>query len=138
MTMEQSASVDDRGASWKKLEKDLDLYKFYLDILLKAAAFILGITGAVTSYYFAHAREKYIVYSLILPFIINIGFLLICSFGAGFAETLKNDHYQVCSDAGVEPPYEMSPLVGFLYLCAVTSGIIAAGLGTLFVLALLR
>jgi hypothetical protein len=86
---------------WRELDKDLDLYKFYLELLLKAGGLILGVTGAITSYYFANDRKQpLIVYSLLLPLIVNGGFCLICAFGVRFAEILRKSHYKVCADAG--------------------------------------
>src|SRR5690348_9275915 len=124
--------------AWRVVEKDLDLYKFYLEILLKAAAFVVGITGAMTSYYFAHQTEHLIVYSLLLPFVINGGVFLICTFSVHFAETMRRTHYQLCKDAGVSPAYEMAPLPNFLRLCSVMFGMITVGIAIFFVSQLLR
>jgi hypothetical protein len=33
-------AMDDRESAWRELDKDIDLYKFYLELLLKAAAFV--------------------------------------------------------------------------------------------------
>jgi hypothetical protein len=130
--------MEDRDWAWRELEKDIDLYKFYLDLLLKAVASVLAITGAITSFYFAHEREPLFVYSLLLPFIINAGFCLICGLSVGFAQVLRRNHYEICTKAGVQNAYEMSPLPGLLYLCSVISGVIAVGLATLFIIRLLR
>ncbi len=87
--------MDDRESAWRELDKDVDLYKFYLDLLLKAGAFVLGITGALTSYYFAHEKDVLIVYSLLLPVVVNGGFRSFASSVSGLrsrcdANTLRS------------------------------------------------
>ena len=124
--------MDDKESAWRELDKDVDLYKFYLDLLLKGAAFVLGITGALTSYYFSHEKEALTVYSLLLPVVVNGGFCLICIFSIQFALTLRRAHYEVCARAGVEAPYEMSALPGLLILCSAVFAIVAVGLAVLF------
>jgi hypothetical protein len=130
--------MEDKDWAWRELEKDLDLYKFYLEFLLKAVASVLAITGAITSFYFAHAQEPLMVYSLLLPFVINAGFSVACSLSIGFAQVLRRDHYEICARAGIQKAYEMSPLLGLLYLCSVVSGLITAGLAALFAIRFLR
>jgi len=44
-------------------------------IVLKAAALILALTGTIVSYYLAYQSEHLMAFSLLLPLVINAGFL---------------------------------------------------------------
>lgn len=125
--------MDEKELIWRELDKDIDLYKFYLDVIIKSAIFVFGITGGIVSYYFANKSKPLIQYSLIFPMIINFGFFLICVFSIKFAETLKDEHYRVCEKAGVLIPYEMSPLSNLLRLFSVMYGLCTVGLLVLLV-----
>ncbi len=37
--------MDDRELLWMAFEKELELYKFYLEVALKLSVFVFGITG---------------------------------------------------------------------------------------------
>ncbi len=67
----------EREDLWKEFEKSIDLYKFYLDMVLKASIFIFGITGGITSYYLSNTNKPLIKLSLVLPLIMNAGFTLL-------------------------------------------------------------
>ena len=130
---DERKQMDEKEIIWRELEKDIDLYKFYLDVIIKSAIFVFGITGGIISYYFANESKPLIQYSLIFPTIMNGGFFLICVFSIKFTETLKNDHYRVCEKAGVLIPYEMSPLSNILRLFSVMYGLSTVGLVILLV-----
>ena len=115
--------MDEKEIAWRELEKDIELYKFYLDLIVKSAIFVFGITGGVISYYFANESKPLVLYSLIVPLLMNSGFFVIYIFSVNFAETLRNSHYLVCEKAGVLIPYEMSPLPSILRLLSLMYGL---------------
>jgi len=60
----------------------IDLYKKYMDIVLKINLFYYGITGALLSFYFSqNGNNSLIEYSLIMPILFGIGFAIIFIFG---------------------------------------------------------
>lgn len=54
---------------------NVDLYKTYLELLVKFNIFYYGITGAILSYYFGNFEKIPILkYSLIFPILMSFGF----------------------------------------------------------------
>ena len=128
--------MSNEGSRWE-LEQDLGLYKFYLDLVLKAAVFLFAITGGISSYYLANRdAEPLLAYSLFLPIVVNAGFSLICGLSAGDAQVMRDRHYQLCEKEGVRLAWEMRPLPMLLRLFAVVYGVIAVALIVLMVLGL--
>lgn len=112
------------------LEKDIDLYKFYLDVSLKLSIFVFGTTGAIVSYQQASlSRSPLIGLSLIFPLLLNLGFAIICKTGVRPAVELAREHEtrvrtlrsQRGRDLGIEA-YDLTSLprtlelLGWLYL----------------------
>jgi hypothetical protein len=123
---------------WKDIETDLSLYKFYLELLLKAATVALALTGGVASYCLAHLELRPVKYALLLPFLVNVGFSVICAFGYRPAVQMEADHQNTCKHRGIASPYDFSPLTNLLILLAIVYAVIAGGIGTLFVIALVN
>ena len=87
--------MDDRELLWKAFEKELELYKFYLEVALKLSVFVFGITGAIISYYLAHAAAgPWTRWALVLPLIMNCGFGFVCWRGIEPARRLAENHRQ--------------------------------------------
>ncbi|GAA3620142.1 hypothetical protein [Flavivirga jejuensis] len=60
-----------------------ELYKFYLDIVLKSVTFVLGVAGAVIAYLLKEAKTHLSAYGLFVPSILCLGM------GGGFLLSLK-------------------------------------------------
>lgn len=125
--------MDEKDFLWKQIEKDIELYKFYLELLLKSAVFVFAITGGVISYFFSNEEKPLMALSLFIPILMNLGFFLICLFSHKFAVVLKEEHYRLCEGAGVTVPYEMSPLPNMLKLFSILYGIVVVGIGSLMI-----
>lgn len=124
--------MDNDEKIWKKLNTDTDLYKFYLDLLIKSGTYFFLITGAILGWYFSQNNKVLIKYSLILPFIMNFGLIIICSFSIKPVKIMKKEFEETCSKAGFRFVYDMRPLLNVLYLFLCTYLIINAGLVLLF------
>ena len=124
--------MEDKTDNWRRLEKDVDLYKFYIGFLLKIAAFALGLTGAIVSYYLAHRIDHLMVYSLLLPLLVNVGLFILCSISIRLADELRQQHYLVCEELNIGFFYEMSPLSNLLRLFSIMYALIAIGIALLF------
>ncbi len=61
----------------------IELYKFYLDIVLKSVTFVLGIVGAVLAYLLKEAKTHLSTYGLFVPSILCLGM------GGAFLLSLK-------------------------------------------------
>jgi hypothetical protein len=103
--------------AWKEIETDLELYRFYLEIILKSAAFVMAFTGAVLSYYLGKPASTSLRLALWLPIIVNAGMFAVSAVGLPFAFGLRRIHVLRCTDAGLKGWYELAPLPMILILC---------------------
>ena len=116
-----------------QVKQDFDVYKFYMEFALKSGIFVFGITGGIASYYLAHSGQDFMQYSLILPFLFNVAFCVICFGGLRAAKELIVDQERLAEKAGLMMPYEMAPLKYLLIIFGIVYGCSAIGLGILFV-----
>lgn len=118
---------------WKEFDKNIDLYKFYLEIVLKTSIFIFGITGAIVLHYFSNASKPLVELSLCLPLIINSGFAYLCFNGASFENILDRDHEILSEELGTRIAFMFNPLYEVLRLFAVLYALVFIGLGVILV-----
>ncbi|ASC73291.1 hypothetical protein XM38_042550 [Halomicronema hongdechloris C2206] len=123
----------EREDLWKEFDKNIDLYKFYLEIVLKTSIFIFGITGAIVSYYFSNASKPLVELSLCLPLIMNAGFAYLCFKGASFADILDRDHDILSEELGTRIAFTFSPLHEVLRLFVVLYALVSISLGVILV-----
>ena len=126
MVTENIAPKND--ALWQRYDKEIDLYKYYLEIAVKGALFVFGITGALTSYYFTHSDEPWLVYALLLPIILNLGFVILFYYSINEARMMANEHRSTCNTLGITP-FNMTPLPSLCAILAIMYLIVAIGLG---------
>ena len=115
--------MSDSDIVWRKIEKDIDLYKFYLELILKSGIFVLGITGGLVSFYFANQGKDLIIYSLLMPTLMNLGFFVICFKSIRFANVMRKEHFKFCKKVGIEKGYNFRPLAEFLQLFSCIYGV---------------
>ena len=123
----------DNDMLWRQVDKDIELYKFYLEILIKAAMVIFAITGGITSYCLAHDDSPLMAYSLLLPIILNTSFSLICFMGLAPAKFMVQGHIDICENNDALIPYDFTPLIHVLYLFISMYTMVAIGLFILFI-----
>jgi len=74
---------DQNELLWNQYTKLIDLYKFYLDIVLKANILYYAITGGILTFIFsAKGQNEFVILSLLLP--IGMGILLTYIFRKGY------------------------------------------------------
>ncbi len=83
--------MDENELKWKRFTLDIDLYKSYLELLIKFNVFYYAITGAILSYYFAHQDIKVLACSLILPLILSLGFGVFFLYAAKLVTVMRAD-----------------------------------------------
>jgi hypothetical protein len=120
--------MENKEKLWKLIEKDIELYKFYLELMIKASVFVFGITGAIVSYYLAHRGTPLLQLSLIVPIIMCAGFSVICFKGKIFADVMCADHYKISDKLGIEAAYELSPLPDSLLILFIIYALISIAL----------
>ena len=123
----------EREDLWKEFDKNIDLYKFYLEIVLKTSIFIFGITGAIVSYYFSNTSKPLVKLGLVLPLIMNAGFTYFCFKGARFAHILDRDHKILSQELGTRLVLTFSPLHEVLRLFTILYALVSVGLAVILV-----
>ena len=121
---------------WRKLEKDIDLYKFYLDISIKTAIFVFGITGALVSYYFS-GKQSLAVYALLFPAVMNCEFFILFRASIAASNKLRDSHEHTCRQLELQPAFDMNPLPSVCMIFSSMYFLATVGLLTIFALDLL-
>ena len=107
-----------------EIDKDIDLYKFYLDLSVKVVAFLMATTGALTSYYFSQPASPLFALSLLFPALMNAGFAVLFGFSIERAREIQKDHVATSQKLGVEP-FDMNPLRSicqlFCWMCSLAT-----------------
>lgn len=62
---------------WAQYESDIELYKFYVNFVLKINAFHYAMSAAIFSYLLAHKTEQYLQILLAFPIIFSIAIIVI-------------------------------------------------------------
>lgn len=57
---------------WQEYSQLVDLYKFYLGLIVKANIFAFGITGAIITLLFRETSSELAKYGLVVPFILCV------------------------------------------------------------------
>jgi len=74
------------------IEKEIDLYTFYLGVTISLSVFVFGTTGAILAFQLNRSLDSIIGYSLLVPVFLNIGFSCICRKGVRIANNLAEGH----------------------------------------------
>jgi hypothetical protein len=114
-----------RTLRWK-IDKDIELYRFYLDVSVKAAVFLMTVTGATASYVLSNQKSRVSGLALLFPALIDVCFAVLFFYSIGEATRLFEDHTRTSKQLGIDP-FNMAPLRAvcliFFLMC------IVAGLG---------
>ena len=125
--MEDRETQDkDTTLRWK-IDKDLELYQFYLDVSVKGAVFLMTVTGAIASYILSDARGKFSSIALTFPTVMNAGFAVLFFYSIGESNRLFELHKEACRKLGIAA-YNMKPLRSVCQLFALMFSVAAVGL----------
>jgi len=124
--------MDDRELDWNNYNMGVNLYRSYLDLVIKINLFYYAITGAIVSYYFAHSNNGLVKYSLLLPILMSILFAAFFIYSAVLANNMRNDIRKSAKALGFDVCLEARVLVVFLYLFALLFISVFISLGFVF------
>jgi hypothetical protein len=79
----------------KQYDIAVELFKFYLDLIIKLNVFYYAVTGGILSFYFSNLDVEGIKYSLLLPFAMSISFALFFTYGACLMKPLREEVFAV-------------------------------------------
>jgi hypothetical protein len=131
-------SVEDRETQDKdmtlrwKIDKDLELYQFYLDVSVKGAVFLMTVTGAIASYILSNPRSHIANIALTFPAVMNAGFAVLFFYSIGESNRMFELHKETCRELGIAA-VNMKPLRSVCQLFALMFSVAAVGLILLMV-----
>lgn len=116
---------DDRETILRwKIDKDIELYKFYLDVSVKGAVFLMAVSGAIASYVLSKPGGTIISFALSFPAIVNGMFAVLFFYSRIEAKRIEVVHIETSRELGV-PEVNMKPLRSicmiFCLMCLVAS-----------------
>jgi hypothetical protein len=98
---------------------NIDIYKFYLSIIIQMNLFYYGITGAILSFYFLHSEISYLKYSLLLPIIFSVGLIAIFISGISKSKVLNNDTKEIACKLNLDTFHDLDTLKYVLILFSI-------------------
>ena len=121
--MDSTKTTDDVD----RFRAEIDMYKFHLDIAIKAGIFVFGISGAISSYYFGNKSIDLANFSLVVSIILNLGFAIVYGLGVSAANEMERNHQHTCKSLNLEP-FDMRPLAGVCQTMWIMCAMVAVGL----------
>ncbi|MCW9027880.1 MAG: hypothetical protein OQJ80_03020 [Kangiella sp.] len=110
---------------------NVDLYKSYLDLVVKINAFYYLVTGAILSFYFTNSTLPLVKWSLLFPLIMSLALSALFIIGASLAKVSRNDVFKIRDKLGLDVAPEIGVLILFLYTVAVFMLLVSIGLAFL-------
>ena len=125
--------MNDRELLWNQYKQNVDLYKFYMEHLIKLEAFYYAITGAIFSYYSSHTDVENTQYSLLLPLIMSLAFAGFFFYGAILINITRKETFRICKVLGVDVAPDLGVLAILLRIFACISLLVAGVSGYVIV-----
>jgi hypothetical protein len=113
---------------WRQYELHVDLYKHYLKLCIEINALYYAITGAIVSYFFAHAGEANMRLALVLPLCLTMLLGAFFVYGAHLMRITRAEIYSIRDSLDLESAPDTTVLIAALFGSATMMGIIAVGL----------
>jgi len=123
-----SEEPSEREILWRDYALSADLYKFYVETVVKVNVFYYAITGAIVSFCFAQRQIAYTKWALMLPALMSVSLAFLCGWSIPFATTLQKENYTLARKLGMDAPHEFGPLVFILWMFAALQTVSAIGL----------
>ena len=117
---------------WKQFSIHVDLYKHYLDLIIKFNAFHYAVTGAIISFYFSKNDISLIRYSLLFPVLMSFGFAVFFFYATSKIKNLRAELLDIVEALGLHMIPEVNVLKFLLILSGVLFLIVATSLLGLF------
>jgi len=113
---------------WRwKVDKDIELYRFYLDVSVKATVFLLTVTGATASYVLANRQDRVTALALLFPALINLCFAVLFFSSIPPSARLYREHRKTCDQLPVAA-FDMRPLGAVCLIFAIVCSMAGVGL----------
>lgn len=113
--------MQEQDKLWKQYEKHIDLYKFYMELVVKINAFHFAISGAIASFYFANQSNVSMKWALLLPALLSLCLFVFFIFGAIANLVSRNDVFELRDQLGLKVAPELIVLTVFLGIFALAN-----------------
>ena len=110
--------TSDKDILWKQYELQVELYKKYLELVLKFNIFYYAATGALISYYFSKSDIALMKYALLLPVLMSLGFAALFFYGAWAQAVSREEIFNLRDALGLETAPETRVLQVLLCISA--------------------
>lgn len=110
--------MDKSDLLWRQYSQNVELYKFYMSLLIQLNTFYYAITGAIFSFYFANASIPNIKYSLVLPLIMSMGLIIFFVYGAILMQVLRNEVFEIRDALGLNAAPDLGVLTVLMSIFA--------------------
>jgi len=81
-TPSHSLPPSEQEMLWREYQMSIDLYKFYIDMIIKMLVWYYAITGGILSFYFTRTKMPLARWALLLPCIVSFAILILFLWGA--------------------------------------------------------
>lgn len=122
--------MNDRELLWRQYQLNVDLYKGYLELVVKMNVFYYAVTGAILSFYFANHNEL-TQWSLVLPLLMSLALGTFFVIGALLARVPREEIFKIRDALGLMAAPEVGVLIFLLWIFAVLMFVVAGGLAWL-------
>jgi hypothetical protein len=108
-----------RDLLWNQYELHVGLYKFYPDLAIKLNIFFYAVTGGLLSFYFSHANDGAVRWSLALPAVMSFAFAWLFYRAASLVGVVRLEVFRIRDALGLLTAPELQVLVYVLRIFAV-------------------
>jgi len=115
----QASGSEARELLWKQYELHVSLYKFYLDLAIKLNIFFYAVTGGLLSFYFSHANDGAVRWSLALPAVMSFAFAWLFYRAASLVGVVRREVFRIRDALGLLTAPELQVLVYVLMIFCV-------------------
>ena len=120
--------VDIENQYWRLAE----LWRFYLDLIVKVNVFFTGVAGSLVAYVIGGRKDDpEIEMALLLPFLLSCGFFIISFRGIRQSRELERSMNQIAAKISLAQPIHASLLREAITLTAAFYGLSSLGIGLL-------
>jgi len=96
---------------WRQYKLHVDLYKFYLDIVIKLNVLFYGITGGIITYYFTNSDNELARFALLLPIIMSLALGVLFFYGATLMRVVRIDLFKLRDQLALETAPDLHVLI---------------------------
>jgi len=113
---------------WGQYKQNIELYKFYMELIVKFNVFYYAVTGAIVSFFFANQSIPNMKYSLLLPIIMSVAFAGFFIYGAILMKYLREEVFNIRDILKLEAAPDVGVLSVLLYIFSVIFILVALSL----------